>query len=77
MQLSTNFPTHAGGVVFKLDRDKVQYLLVEAKNTSCIWVLPKGHIEPGESAQMTAVREVHEETGVRARIMCSNPQLMA
>ena len=32
------------------------------------WVLPKGHIEPGESAAETAVREAYEETGLRMRV---------
>ncbi len=32
------------------------------------WVLPKGHIEPGEEIRQTAVREVREETGVWARV---------
>lgn len=33
------------------------------------YVLPKGHIEEGESAAEAAVREVHEETGYRATIV--------
>lgn len=34
-----------------------------------LWSLPKGHIEPGETAQQTAVREVAEETGVTGRVV--------
>ncbi len=30
------------------------------------WVLPKGLVEPGEEPMAAAVREVHEETGLRA-----------
>lgn len=62
-------PTHAGGVVFRIKRGKTQYLLVEATKDPCQWVLPKGHVEEGESHRETAVREVHEETGVWARIV--------
>ena len=29
-----------------------------------LWSLPKGHIEPGETAEQAAVREVEEETGI-------------
>ncbi|WP_036566951.1 NUDIX hydrolase [Nocardia sp. BMG51109] len=29
-----------------------------------LWSLPKGHIEEGETAEQTAVREVAEETGI-------------
>jgi 8-oxo-dGTP pyrophosphatase MutT (NUDIX family) len=32
-----------------------------------LWALPKGRIDPGESAEATAVREVAEETGARGR----------
>ncbi len=32
------------------------------------WVLPKGHLDPGESPEQAALREVEEETGCRARI---------
>ena len=28
------------------------------------WSIPKGHVEPGESLEQTAVREVTEETGL-------------
>ena len=61
--------THAGGVVFrKRWRRGVQFLLVEASKNPDEWVLPKGKIEPGEDPKETAVREVHEETGVWAKI---------
>src|SRR6187455_952114 len=33
-----------------------------------IWALPKGAVDPGEDPAATAVREVAEETGVRARL---------
>ena len=29
-----------------------------------VWSLPKGHVEPGETLEMTAAREVEEETGI-------------
>jgi 8-oxo-dGTP pyrophosphatase MutT (NUDIX family)/uncharacterized membrane protein len=60
--------THAGGVIFREKNGVIQYLLVEASNNPDEWVLPKGHIEPGESPQNAAVREVWEETGCWARV---------
>ena len=34
-----------------------------------IWALPKGKIDPGESAAEAAVREVREETGVEGQLV--------
>jgi 8-oxo-dGTP pyrophosphatase MutT (NUDIX family) len=34
-----------------------------------VWALPKGNIDAGETAAETAVREVHEETGVEGRLV--------
>ena len=34
-----------------------------------LWALPKGHVDPGESAEQTATREVWEETGLRATLV--------
>ena len=34
-----------------------------------IWALPKGHIDDGEAAAETAMREVREETGVEGRLV--------
>jgi len=62
-----NRSTHAGAVVFRLTRDGPRYLLVEANGNRGRWVFPKGHIEDGETAVDTALREVTEEAGVRAR----------
>ena len=32
------------------------------------WSLPKGKVDPGETEPVTAVREVHEETGLRCTL---------
>jgi len=41
----------------------VQVLLIQdAKNR---WTIPKGHIEDGEDARETAIREIGEETGLK------------
>jgi 8-oxo-dGTP pyrophosphatase MutT (NUDIX family) len=61
-------PTHAGGVVYRRRRRRIEFLLVTARRDPDAWVLPKGRMEPGESAEHTAVREVQEESGVTARV---------
>ncbi len=61
--------THAGGIVFRQTDGETYYLIVRAKPDPTHWVIPKGHIEPGESPEAAAVREIREETGVEARII--------
>jgi 8-oxo-dGTP pyrophosphatase MutT (NUDIX family) len=62
-------PTHAGGVVYRLRDTTPELLLVTSRFNRSVWVLPKGHIEPGESPEDAAVRETLEEAGVTARIV--------
>jgi 8-oxo-dGTP diphosphatase len=38
------------------------------------WTLPKGKLDPGESFEDAALREVEEETGVRARLVSELPE---
>ncbi len=38
------------------------------------WAFPKGHVEPGETLEQTAVREVREETGVTASPLIPLPE---
>jgi len=60
--------THAGGVVFRRSGRSIEYLIVQASRDRTQWVLPKGHIEFGETVAETAVREVNEETGVLSAV---------
>lgn len=62
--------THAGGIVCKGTGDTLKFLLTQADNDRAQWVLPKGHIEAGEGPRVTVVREVREETGYWARVVC-------
>jgi ADP-ribose pyrophosphatase YjhB (NUDIX family) len=42
-------------------------LLVRAKKDPSHWIFPKGHIQPGETAEDTAARELLEEAGIRGK----------
>lgn len=51
-------PVPAGVLIGRLDR-----------RGRLLWSLPKGHLEAGESTEEAAIREVHEETGIRGRVL--------
>ena len=53
----------AGGVVVRNMRGRPYIAAVRVKDGKVL-ALPKGHIDPGESAAEAAAREVREETGV-------------
>ena len=61
-------PGRAGGVVLRRSGGRTQFLLVRPSGDAEKWVLPKGHVEPGESHAEAAVREVLEESGLWARV---------
>lgn len=56
-----------GGVV--IFRGKILLLYKNYKNKYDGWVLPKGTVEEGETHEETALREVKEETDVKASII--------
>jgi 8-oxo-dGTP pyrophosphatase MutT (NUDIX family) len=61
-------PTHAGGIVMRGGGPGLRVLLVTATRQPNLWVFPKGHIEPGETPEAAAAREVEEEAGVVATV---------
>ena len=65
----------SGGLVYR-DRGEggereleVALILRRASGDRPVWALPKGWVEPGESLEAAALREVKEETGLVARIV--------
>lgn len=54
------------GIVFNEDRTEV--LLVKRRDIP-VWVLPGGGLDPGESLEQGAAREVLEESGFRAEVV--------
>ncbi len=59
----------AGGVAFRGRGPDLELLLVRSKKNPSIWVFPKGHIEPGETAPAAALRETREEAGVDGELI--------
>jgi len=52
-----------GALVYRIKNDNVELLLLRHR-AGGHWSFPKGHVEPGENEIQTALREVHEETGL-------------
>ena len=53
-------PDAAGALIGRIDR-----------RGRLLWSLPKGHVEPGESPEAAAIREVAEETGIQGAVVGS------
>jgi len=57
----------AGIIVYRIINYQQQYLLLQHAHGGH-WSFPKGKIEPGESKQEAALRELHEEAGINTVI---------
>ncbi len=61
----------AGGLVVDRLPSATDGLLISRydRRGRLIWSFPKGHLEAGETSEQAAIREVGEETGIRARVV--------
>jgi len=59
----------AGGVLVRTIRGRTMVAAIRPQGKARVWALPKGHIDEGESAAETAMREAREETGVEGRLV--------
>ncbi|HEY5610864.1 MAG TPA: NUDIX hydrolase [Thermoanaerobaculia bacterium] len=58
----------AGGAVLRMHDGIVEVAMIATKKKTR-WGLPKGAVSQGETEEQAAVREVEEETGLRAEIV--------
>jgi 8-oxo-dGTP pyrophosphatase MutT (NUDIX family) len=67
---STKTEISAGGVVYRRIDGRIEVILASRRTRrgDIAWGLAKGGIEPDETTEEAAVREVREETGLEARI---------
>ena len=59
-------PPSAGAIVFRRGAAGREVLMIAGHGA---WSFPKGRMEPGETPEQTALREVFEETGYRIRLI--------
>ena len=57
----------AGCVVWREIEGKIHVLVVHRTQYGDV-TIPKGKVDPGESLAQTAVREIHEETGLKVKL---------
>jgi 8-oxo-dGTP pyrophosphatase MutT (NUDIX family) len=57
----------AGGVVYRMFEGRFQVQLIQDRYGKI--TLPKGKMEPGETVEETALREISEETGIAGKIV--------
>ena len=62
------YEVSAGGLVLRRHEATYDALLI-GRGTPRVWTLPKGHVEPRESHEQAALREVREETGCWGEIV--------
>ena len=62
----------ASGLVVTPQRDKA---LLIWHNKLQAWFQPGGHVDPNEQPCAAALREVEEETGLKAKLLCSGVHL--
>ncbi len=75
-RLRTVHETSAGGLVIDdIDRPRDEQMAALIgrvdRRGRILWSLPKGHIEQGETAEQTAIREVAEETGIHGHVLAA------
>jgi 8-oxo-dGTP diphosphatase len=67
-KVTTKDQISAGGVAFSRAESELQIAIVSVK-PSLRWQLPKGIVDPGETPEFTAVREVREEAGIETELL--------
>ena len=67
-KIPTETQISAGGVAFRRQGDQIDIALISVGENQR-WQLPKGLIQPDESPEVAAVREVREEAGLETEVV--------
>ncbi|MEO5860243.1 MAG: NUDIX hydrolase [Pyrinomonadaceae bacterium] len=66
--METVYQVSAGGVAYRFNEGKVEVVVIKTSSEGR-WQLPKGIIDPGETPEIAALREVREEGGISCEII--------
>jgi len=57
----------AAAIPYRIPRGQLEVLMITGR-TRQGWIVPKGHVEPGETPRQSARREASEEAGLEGRL---------
>ena len=57
----------AGAVPYRTSGARAEFLLITSQRGN--WIFPKGIVEPGDSPELTALKEAREEAGVLGKVL--------
>ena len=66
--METVHQSSAGGIVYRIQNDEIELAVIKTASEGR-WQLPKGLIDPGETPEIAALREVREEAGIVCEIV--------
>ena len=67
-QMETVHQHSAGGVAYRNGEDGREMVVIKTSEEGR-WQLPKGMVDPGETTEQAALREVREEAGINCKLV--------
>ena len=61
--------SQAGVIVVNTVGPVPKFLVLTARKNPDHWIFPKGHIDPGETPEQAALRELREEAGIEGELL--------